>query len=193
MQQRPTSSLVLAAALAGLAGGCITDIDVDGASSGEGDAQSALEVLLPDDGDGLPQDGDGGSGDGDSADGNSADGHTRDGGCGAEICDDGDDGDGEPREEDCRADFPNCNRFIGHAEPECRADNRGGCSDEVLDAWCTRRTTGEVWDALHHDWVDARCDGEIVLHDNTFSCADASGEVLDQAEVTNDEVVFTSA
>jgi len=178
MHQRPIPSLALAVtALTGLAG-CITDIDVDGAGGGESDTKSALEVLQPDDGDGLPQDGEGTTGD----DGGGAGDGTGDGAgtgdCGAEICGGGGDGDGEPREEDCRADFPNCNGFMGHAEPECWQDNRGGCSDEVLDAWCTRRTTGEVWDGLHQEWVDARCDGEVILDDNTFSCADSSGEVL---------------
>jgi len=180
VRHQPASSLATVAlatgALALAVTGCVTDIDVGGGESRETADQSALEVLTPD-----------GSGEADGDDGAGDGGAGSD--CGAEICADGGDGDGDggddggerpppSRTEDCDDDIPNCNGFMGHAEPECWQDNRGGCSAEVLDAWCTRRTTGEVWDALHLEWVDERCDGDVALEENTFLCQQPGSEVL---------------
>lgn len=163
----------LALALAIVTPGCVNDIDVGGGGGGGTAERSALEVLTPDGAD------DGSADDGTTGDGGDGTGDAG-GGCGAEICAGGDDGDrpAPSGEEDCSDDIPNCNAFMGHAEPECWQDNRGGCSDEVLDAWCTRRTTGEVWDALHLTWVDERCDGDVTLEENTFSCQQPGSEVL---------------
>lgn len=167
--------LFLATLLGGSLSACVGGLDGANDSSGRSTDDRALEVLVPDEGDGTPGSTDGSTdGDGDGVDGGGAGGG---GSCGAEICDGGD----RPppsRVEDCG--IPNCNGFMGHGDEACWQDNSGGCSAEVLDAWCTRRSAGDAWDELHRVWVDEHCNGDVTLAENgrTYQCQDVGTEVL---------------
>ncbi len=63
-----------------------------------------------------------------------------------------------------------CNGHDGSDKAACyAAGNGGGCSAEVLEAWCTRRTGSSLWDDLHERWVKDRCGvSTATLTDNTF-------------------------
>ena len=106
-----------------------------------------------------------------------------------------DDCDGQVDEIDCVEtceDFEghSCNGDLGYGDHCAPADNTGGCSPDRFWAWCNRRNPDQgcsddaqpldcIWDSYLHDWVDAHCDGEVILVDPdndgywTYTCTDS--------------------
>lgn len=78
--------------------------------------------------------------------------------------------------------IPNCNGHLGDDLDACMAaGNSGGCTDEELLAWCTRRVDpgpGGLWYEIHERWVADQCGegGEVAFVDEdgrgVYACSD---------------------
>jgi hypothetical protein len=77
--------------------------------------------------------------------------------------------------------IPDCNFHRGDDREEClAAGNTGGCTDEELEAWCTRRVepgADGLWYRIHREWVEERCPGEVTFTDHEgrgrYACRDS--------------------